>query len=82
MSGERSGGAARRAAGLTPFSSPLRGGASLGAEEMDAGARPGGAGQPREYKLVMLGAGGVGKSGACGPGGPGGLWGRAVPAAP
>lgn len=60
--GRRSGGAARRAAGLTPFSSPLRGGASLGAEEMDAGARPGGAGQPREYKLVMLGAGGVGKS--------------------
>ncbi|XP_038023712.1 GTP-binding protein Rit1 isoform X1 [Anas platyrhynchos] len=31
---------------------------------MDAGARPGGGtpGQPREYKLVMLGAGGVGKS--------------------
>lgn len=40
----------------------------MGAEEMDAGARPGGGtpGQPREYKLVMLGAGGVGKSGACG----------------
>lgn len=32
---------------------------------MDAGARPGGspAGLSREYKLVMLGAGGVGKSG-------------------
>lgn len=42
---------------------------------MDAGARPGGAGQPREYKLVMLGAGGVGKSGACGAG-----RGRALPA--
>ncbi|XP_039558045.1 GTP-binding protein Rit1 [Passer montanus] len=34
---------------------------------MEPAARPaGGAGQPREYKLVMLGAGGVGKSGECG----------------
>ncbi|XP_041253257.1 GTP-binding protein Rit1 isoform X2 [Onychostruthus taczanowskii] len=37
---------------------------------MEPAARPGGgggaAGQSREYKLVMLGAGGVGKSGECG----------------
>lgn len=47
------------------FYSPLLfSGGGLFAEEMDGGARPGGApGQSREYKLVMLGAGGVGKSG-------------------
>lgn len=52
------------------------GGGFFGAEEMDAGARPGGGGggapgQSREYKLVMLGAGGVGKSGAYGSSGRG-----------
>lgn len=57
------------------------GGGFFGAEEMDSGARPGGGGAPgqsREYKLVMLGAGGVGKSGAWG----GGRGGRPCGAAP
>lgn len=51
------------------------GGGFFGTEEMDSGARPGGGGgapgQSREYKLVMLGAGGVGKSGAYGSSGRG-----------
>lgn len=47
---------------------------SLAPGEMDSGARQGGGalGQSREYKLVMLGAGGVGKSGGCL--GPAGVW--------